>query len=216
MKPEQYLEELVLRYPALNSVMDRLTEAYVAMEKCFRQGRKLLVAGNGGSASDSQHIVGELMKGFEKPRPLTKEQKQALLRVDSVRGAQLGRYLQRTLCAIALNANTALDTAFANDVNSVLCYAQQVNGYGREGDVLLAISTSGNSENILYASVAAQAVGMTVIGFTGKNSGKLAAFSNILVQVPEIKTSHVQELQMPVYHCWCRMLEESFFGERVC
>ena len=96
MKPEQYLEELVLRYPALNSVMDRLTEAYVVMEKCFRQGGKLLVAGNGGSASDSQHIVGELMKGFEKPRPLTKEQKQALLRVDSVRGAQLRRYLQRT------------------------------------------------------------------------------------------------------------------------
>ena len=216
MKPEQYLEDLVARYPALDPVRDRLIEAYKAMEKCFRQGGKLLIAGNGGSASDSQHIVAELMKGFEKPRELTRERKQALLEADSVRGEKLGKFLQRTLRAIALSAHTALNTAFANDVDPVLCYAQQVNGYGCEGDVLLAISTSGDSENILYASVAARAAGMLVIGFTGENGGKLAAFSDILVQMPETKTSNVQELQLPVYHCWCRMLEESFFGEGVC
>ncbi|MCM1134506.1 MAG: SIS domain-containing protein [Clostridium sp.] len=213
MKPEQHLEELTARYPALVPIMDKLTEAYKAMEECFRRGGKLLVAGNGGSASDSQHIVAELMKGFEKPRALSIEQKQAFLKVDPVRGARLGGRLQCALRAMALSAHTVLNTAFANDVDPVLCYAQQVNGYGCKGDILLAISTSGNSENIIYAAIAAQAAGMAVIGFTGENGGELAAFSDILVRMPEAKTSHVQELQLPVYHCWCRMLEEAFFGE---
>lgn len=193
-----------------------MTEAYKAMEECFRRGGKLLVAGNGGSASDSQHIVAELMKGFEKRRALPDERKHALIKVDPIRGRRMGELLQGALCAISLSANTALNTAFANDVDPILCYAQQVNGYGRKGDILLAISTSGNSENILYASVAARSAGMCVIGFTGENGGKLAAFSDILIRMPETKTSHVQELQLPVYHCWCRMLEEAFFREGVC
>lgn len=213
MKPEQHLEELIGRYPALAPVQGSLLEACEAMEGCFRRGGKLLIAGNGGSASDSQHIVAELMKGFEKQRALPEEKKRALREADPVRGAALGESLQRALSAIALSANTALDTAFANDVDPLLCYAQQVNGYGREGDVLLAISTSGNSENILYAAVAARAAGMRVIGFTGASGGKLAALSDIAVRMPETRTSHVQELQMPVYHCWCRILEEALFGE---
>ena len=197
----------------LAPVRDSLTEAYRAMEACFRRGGKLLVAGNGGSASDSQHIAAELMKGFEKPRALTRARKRALLEADPVRGALLGESLQQALCTISLSAHTALNTAFANDVDPALCYAQQVNGYGRRGDILLAISTSGNSENILYAAVAARAAEMPVIGFTGETGGRLAAFSDILVRMPARGASRVQELQLPVYHCWCRMLEESMFGE---
>lgn len=212
MRPEQYLEDLIRRYPPLAPVRDALAEACRAMEESFRRGGKLLVAGNGGSASDSQHIAAELMKGFERPRPLTQAQKRALLEADGVRGALLGESLQRALPTISLSAHTALNTAFSNDVNPALCFAQQVGGYGRRGDVLLAISTSGNSENVLYAAVAARAAGILVIGFTGETGGALAAFSDILVRMPERGASRVQELQMPVYHCWCRMLEESMFG----
>lgn len=213
MRPEQHLEDLIERYPMLASARDSLAQAYRAMEECFRRGGTLLVAGNGGSASDSQHIAAELMKGFEKPRALSREKKQALVRADPARGALLGESLQQGLPTLSLSAHTALNTAFANDVDPVLCFAQQVNGYGRRGDVLLAISTSGNSENILYAAVAARAAEMTVIGFTGETGGALAAYADILVRVPGREASRVQEFQLPAYHCWCRMLEESMFGE---
>lgn len=213
MRPERHLEDLIGRYPALAPVRERLMEAYRMMERCFRRDGTLLVAGNGGSASDSQHMAAELMKGFERPRGLREERKQALLAADPVRGARLGQALQGAMRTISLSAHTALNTAFANDVDPALCYAQQVNGYGRRGDVLLAVSTSGNSENILYAAVAARAAGLEVIGFTGQSGGGLGAVSHLLVQMPERETSRVQELQLPVYHCWCRMLEESMFGE---
>lgn len=218
MGPEKvntYMEDLKGRYPVLEEAADRILEAYRQMELCCRKGGKLLIGGNGGSCSDAQHIAAELMKGFQNSRPLPAQIRDKLKKVDPVRGERLASGLQGALPAIALDGHTALYTAFSNDVDEKLSFAQQVNGYGRRGDVFLAISTSGNSENILYAAVTARALGIKVIGFTGRTGGRLAAFSDILVNLPVEKTFMVQELQLPVYHCWCRMLEESFFGGAV-
>ena len=168
-------------------------------------------AGNGGSAADSDHIVGELMKGFVKRRPLPEELKRALAAADPVRGKELAEKLQGALPAIALTNHAALSSAFANDVDGVLSYAQQVNGYGRTGDVFLGISTSGNAENVMYAAVTARAKGMRVIALTGKTGGKLGAFADISIIVPEQETYKIQELHLPIYHALCLMLEERFY-----
>ncbi len=212
MKPEQYLEELVLRYPALNSVMDRLTEAYVVMEKCFRQGGKLLVAGNGGSCADAEHIVGELMKGFKKDRKLPEGLQGRLREEDPENGEKLAAGLQGSLQAIALNGHPGLSTAFANDVDGDMVYAQQVCGYGQEGDVFLGISTSGNAKNVDYAVTVAKAKGMRVIGLAGKDGGRLGQRADVAIVVPETETFKVQELHLPVYHALCLLLEERFFS----
>lgn len=210
---EIYVDELIERYPALTERKHAILEAYRVLRCCFSRGNKLLVAGNGGSASDAQHIVAELMKGFISRRSLEEEQRECLRQVDPVKGEMLAQKLQKALPAIALDGHMALYTAFANDVDPVLCYAQQINGYGHKGDVFLAISTSGNSENILYAAVAARAQGMRVIGFTGAGGGRLSEFSDVLVDVPQKETFRVQELQLPIYHCWCRMLERAFYSD---
>ena len=170
-----------------------------------------MIAGNGGSAADSEHIVGELMKGFVKRRPLSEELKQALEAADPIRGKELAEKLQGALPAIALTNHAALSSAFANDVDGVLSYAQQVNGYGRAGDVFLGISTSGNAENVMYAAVTARAKGMRVIALTGKTGGNLGAFADISIIVPEQETYKIQELHLPIYHALCLMLEERFY-----
>ena len=170
-----------------------------------------MIAGNGGRAADSDHIVGELMKGFVKRRPLSEELKQALAAADPIRGKELAEKLQGALPAIALTNHAALSSAFANDVDGVLSYAQQVNGYGRAGDVFLGISTSGNAENVMYAAVTARAKGMRVIALTGKTGGKLGAFADISIIVPEQETYKIQELHLPIYHALCLMLEERFY-----
>ena len=205
------MNELVMRYPVLGIVRDDVNKAYSLLEACYENGGKLLIAGNGGSAADADHIVGELMKGFVKRRPLPKELKCALIDTDPIRGRELSEKLQQGLPAIALTNHAALSSAFANDVDGMLSYAQQVNGYGKEGDVFLGISTSGNSENVMYAAVTAKAKGMKVIGLTGRDGGKLAKLADVAIVVPEQETYKIQELHLPIYHALCLMLEDHFY-----
>ena len=213
MKEYEYLDELISRYPVLAPVKADIRTAYETLKECYERGGKLLIAGNGGSCADSEHIVGELMKGFVKRRPVTEEMKEALEKADPVRGKELSEKLQGGLPAIALVDHAALSTAFANDVDGMLSYAQQVNGYGKPGDVFLGISTSGNAENVMYAAVTAKAKGMKIVGLTGKDGGKLAGIADAAVIVPEMETYKIQELHLPVYHALCLMLEHRFYEQ---
>lgn len=210
-KVEEIFEELFQRYPCLDCVRDDIWKSYEYMKISYENSGKLLVAGNGGSAADSEHIVGELMKGFVKPRKLSEEFATKLKAVDIEMGAELAEKLQGALPAIALVDHVALSTAYLNDVDPLLGFAQQINGYGVEGDVFLAISTSGNSKNILYACTIAKAKGLKVVGLTGKDGGKLKDMSDVSIIVPEKETFKIQELHLPIYHCLCLMLEEKFF-----
>ena len=207
------LDELIKRYPILERVREDIEAVYGILERCYENGGKLLIAGNGGSAADAEHIVGELMKGFVERRPVTEEMKEALEKADPVRGKELSEKLQGGLPAIALVDHAALSTAFANDVDGMLSYAQQVNGYGKPGDVFLGISTSGNAENVMYAAVTAKAKGLQVVGLTGKDGGKLAGIADAAVIVPEMETYKIQELHLPVYHALCLMLEHRFYEQ---
>lgn len=205
------LEILINRYPVLAVCKDEIQKAYELMEDTYSHGGKLLVAGNGGSAADSEHIVGELMKGFCKERPLSDEYKKALETVNPELGEKLAENLQGALPAIALDGHPALTTAYLNDKEPLLTFAQQVNGYGKKGDTFLGISTSGNSKNVLYAATVAKAKGMHVIGLTGQKDSKLKELSDVTIQVPRTETYMIQELHLPVYHCLCLMLEDRFF-----
>ena len=210
---EKQMEILVNRYPELSAVKKEISEAYQILESCYTKGGKLLIAGNGGSAADAEHIVGELMKGFKLPRKPEAEFAERLVAENKELGLVLAESLQGALPAIALDGHPALSTAYMNDCEPLLCFAQQVNGYGKMGDVFLGISTSGNSKNVLYAATTAHAKGMKVIGLTGAKSSKLEQMSDICIKVPQIETYMIQELHLPVYHCLCLMLEERFFGE---
>ena len=208
------IELLIKRYPVLAECKQHILETYQILETCFAGGHKLLIAGNGGSCADAQHIVGELMKGFKLPRKCADGFAAKLKAVDGVRGAELAEKLQGGLPAIALTEHQGMNTAFVNDVTGggLLTYAQQVYGYGKQGDVLLGISTSGNSKNVMNATVVARALGMKVLGLTGAKGGELATVSDVCIKVPETETYMIQELHLPVYHCLCLMLEEHFFG----
>lgn len=209
-----YFKQLITRYPNLKECEKDIEKAYNLLEQCFQGGNKLLVAGNGGSCADSQHIVGELMKGFKLPRKCSAEFAEKLISVDSARGSELAEKLQGGLSAIALTEHQGMNTAYINDVanGGLLTFAQQVYGYGRKGDVLLGISTSGNSKNVMNAAVVAKAIGMKIIGLTGQSGGELGCFADVAVRVPETETFMIQELHLPVYHCLCLMLEQRFFG----
>lgn len=213
MAEEKYLNLLLKRYSALQVVKEDIIEAYEILEECYSHQGKLLIAGNGGSAADAEHIVGELMKGFKLPRKMPEYLAQAITQIDADMGPTIAEHLQGTLPAIALDGHTALTTAYMNDCEPFLCFAQQLYGYGQAGDVFLGISTSGNSKNILYTAVTAHAKGMKVIGLTGARDSKLAKLSDICIRVPETETFMVQELHLPVYHCLCLMLESRFFSE---
>ncbi|WP_320931744.1 SIS domain-containing protein [Hungatella sp.] len=211
MEPMKYLEELVERYPVLVAVKDDVRKAYELLEACYEQGGKLLIAGNGGSCADAEHIVGELMKGFVKRREVSDSFAECLRSADEVRGAELAKKLQGGLPAIALTGHAGLSTAYLNDVDGDLIFAQQTYGYGRPGDVLIGISTSGNAKNVMYAMTVAKALGMKTIGLTGKDGGALKREADVSVVVPETETFKIQELHLPVYHALCLMLEERFF-----
>lgn len=215
MKTEIYkhIEVLFNRYPVLNSVKDEIVEAYFLLVESYKNEGKLLIAGNGGSAADAEHIVGELMKGFKLPRKLNENFTDKLISENEELGTVLAESLQGALPAIALDGHPALSTAYMNDCEPLLCFAQQVNGYGKAGDVFLGISTSGNSKNILYAATTAHAKGMKVIGLTGAKDSKLMQMSDVCIKVPQTETYMIQELHLPVYHCLCLMLEDEFFGE---
>ena len=208
----KHIDTLTERYPRLTVCREQIQNAYDMLKQAYSEGRKLLVCGNGGSASDSEHIVGELMKEFKLKREIYKNQAEAMKQIDPELGAILAKHLQGALPAIALTGHSSLTTAFMNDSNPELIFAQQVNGYGKAGDIFLGISTSGNSRNVLFAAVAAKAKGLKVIGLTGQKPCRLAQLADVCIQVPETDTYKVQELHLPVYHCLCMMLEEHFFG----
>jgi D-sedoheptulose 7-phosphate isomerase len=212
-----YLQHLIERYPQLDEVKVSIRIAYEILVDTFTSSHKLLVAGNGGSAADSEHIVGELMKSFVKIRPPSKEFLNELDKINICSPAHseiiefLAGNIQCALPAISLTTHTALNTASANDINGRIIYAQQVYGYGDRDDVFLGISTSGNSENILYAALTAKAKGLKTIALTGGTGGQLARIVDVSIIVPEKETYKIQELHLPIYHTLCLMLEEHFF-----
>ena len=210
---QNILDDLVRRYPVLSSAKEDIAAAYEAMKDCYDHGGKLLIAGNGGSCADADHIVGELMKEFKKRRPIDEKLREALVKADPAEGNVLADKLGYSLMALSLSNQQTLNTAFSNDVDGDYIYAQQILGYGRKGDVYLAISTSGNSRNILHAVPVAKALGITVVGLTGRTGGKLKAKADITICAPEDETYKVQELHLPIYHALCMMLEETYFSE---
>jgi D-sedoheptulose 7-phosphate isomerase len=214
MGKRTFLEELIHRYPQLEDICDKINEAAERLIRCYQNGNKVLICGNGGSSSDSDHIAGELLKGFEQKRHLDDSIRNGLISVSGERGPYLADKLQSSLPAISLSAHTGLITAVANDTDATLIYAQQVMGFGDQGDVLIGISTSGNAQSVLDAAITARAKGMTVIGMTGENGGKLKSLCDILINVSEERTSFVQELHLPVYHTLCLMVENYFFGKQ--
>lgn len=205
------IEILIKRYPELSVCADDINKAFEYIKESYEHGGKLLIAGNGGSAADSEHIVGELMKGFKKPRKLKEDEKNSLISENSELGVVLADNLQGALPAIALDGHPALTTAYMNDCEPFLAFAQQLYGYGKQRDVFMGISTSGNSKNILYAAVVARAKGLKVIGLTGQRNSKLKELSDVVIQVPRTETYMIQEYHLPVYHCLCLMLEDYFF-----
>ena len=214
MKHPDFLDQLTERYPQLTPLQNDIKKAAEALIGCYQQGRKVLICGNGGSCSDSGHIAGELMKGFEHRRSLGDELKSRLTTIGSDRGAYLARKLQQALPAISLAAHNALITAVSNDMDADLIFAQQVVGYGKAGDILIAISTSGNSRNVIDAVITAKAKGLLVIGLTGETGGQMNTFCDILIKVPGKNTAFIQELHLPVYHTLCLMVENHFFADK--
>lgn len=208
----KHIELLINRYPVLDICRNEIVETYLLLEECYSNGGKLLIAGNGGSAADAEHIVGELMKAFKLPRLLSDDFKDRLISENVELGTILANNLQRALPAIALDGHFALSTAYMNDCEPLLCFAQQVNGFGNKNDIFLGISTSGNSKNILFASICAKAKGMKVIGLTGEKDSKLSEIADICIKAPSKETYMIQEYHLPIYHCLCLMLEDKFFG----
>lgn len=208
------VEELIERYPALAVCREDLRAAVQAICESYAGGHKLLVCGNGGSASDSEHIVGELMKGFLLPRKLGAQERQAFEKACPASAAYLMENLQGTLPAVSLVNSVGLGTAFANDQAPDLVFAQQVLGLGAAGDVLIAISTSGSSQNVLYALDVARAKGLRTIALTGEKGGRMAAehLAETVIRVPATETFKIQEYHLPVYHMLCIAAEHEFFG----
>lgn len=207
------IEDLVIRHPVLTSCNEGIVAATEVLISCYKKGNKLLTCGNGGSASDAQHIVGELMKGFVLPRKLSSDKRKQLKEMFPNSSQYLISNLQDVLPAISLLGETALTSAYANDLAPDLVFAQQVLGLGKMGDVLLAISTSGNSQNIIYACEVARVQKMLVIGLTGESGGAMKELCDVLINVPSKITYIIQEFHLPVYHCLCLALENEFFGE---
>ncbi len=205
------LQRLLGRYPALSAQKDAIVACYETLSAAYHTGGKLLVCGNGGSAADSEHIVGELMKSFLVRRPLP-EALSAALSAYGEEGAALCAHLENALPAISLCGHPALTTAFLNDAEPTMTFAQQVIGLGSAGDVLLTISTSGNSKNCVFAAITAKAKGLRVIALTGAAPSKLSALADITIFAPSNETFEVQEYHLPIYHCLCAMLECEFFG----
>ena len=205
------LNELLKRHPCLESTKEDILKTEEALIAGFKSGNKLLLCGNGGSCADCEHIVGELMKGFLSKRPLTESQKAEMKASCPEMDEKYLSLLQRAVPAISLPSFTALNTAFCNDVEPELIFAQSIMGLGEKGDMLMAISTSGNSKNVVVASLTAKALGLKTIGLTGKTGGKLKSICDICICVPETETFKVQEVHLPVYHYLCARAEMELF-----
>lgn len=204
------LDDLIVRYPILSDNKQEILNAYLLLEEAYKNKKKLLVCGNGGSASDSEHIVGELMKRFKKPRAICPKIYDNLSSYGEA-GKKLQNTLEGSLRAISLTSHIALSTAFSNDKEPSVVFAQQLYGLGDKGDVLISISTSGNSENCVFATTLAKVMELRTISLTGKKESELSKISDVTIKVPEIETYKIQELHLPIYHCLCAMLEEEFF-----
>jgi len=203
-------ETLIKRYPSLITIKPDILSAYTVLKNCYKNGHTVYLCGNGGSSSDCEHIVGELMKPFQRPRPLRQAEKSALCSAGKM-GYELSEKLQKGLPAISLSSHHALNTAIANDMGWRYTYAQQIFNYGKAGDVLISISTSGNSQNVLYAAVAAHAASVQVIALTGREGGQLKALSDVCICCPADTTEEIQEYHLPVYHALCAALEDYFW-----
>ena len=220
VKPSTYaaVDTLIARYPALEGCGTDIRAAITALCECYRAGGKLIVCGNGGSASDAEHIVGELMKGFLLPRHLDEAMLDKLHAVCDAKDPRAVDYfmqnLQGALPAISLPSQLAISTAFSNDQAPDLPFAQQVLGLGKEGDILLGITTSGNSKNVIYAFEIAKALGLTTVALTGTPGGRVAAddLADIVIKAPASETYVIQEYHLPIYHALCIAAEEEFFG----
>ncbi len=211
---EKELDLLISRYPALSECRDDIEAAFIDMCDAYDHHKKLLIAGNGGSAADSEHIAGELMKRFKITRPIDQEFADKLMKIDPERGERQAKNLEKPLRAVPLTSHISITTAYMNDADATGVFAQQMLGFGDEGDVFLAISTSRNSENIISACVVAKAMGIRIIGLTGEKESKLSKCADICIRVPETETFKIQELHLPVYHALCLMLESNYFGDR--
>lgn len=209
-RTKEILNGLTERYPALKVAKNDISAAFEALLASVKSGGKIMICGNGGSAADSAHIVGELMKSFKKTRPIDAKTA-ARLKEYGKEGALLALSLEGAIPAVALTENGAFLTAFSNDKDASVAFAQQVYGLGEQRDALVCISTSGNSENCVLAAVAAKATEIKTVALTGAGGGKLASLADVCIKVPETETYKVQELHLPVYHCICAMLEEEIF-----
>lgn len=204
MTPSPRITLLLQHYPMLESCVPDLEAAFDLLRECYAEGHKLLLCGNGGSASDSDHISGELLKGFQSLRPLSTEDRENM-------GAELADQLQQSLPAIPLTSFPALSSAYLNDVSAEYTYAQLTLGLGQAGDVLWGISTSGNARNVCHALKVANARGLRTLGLTGETGGMMKEHCGVCIRVPSRETFRIQELHLPVYHCLCLMLEDHFF-----
>ena len=212
MKEYEYLDELISRYPVLAPVKADIRTAYETLKECYERGGKLLIAGNGGSCADSEHIVGELMKGFLLTRELDGKQREAFSEIKD--GEYLANHLQGALPAVALSAHEGLNTAFANDIAADMIFAQQVWAYASSSpDALIALSTSGNSANVVNAVKVANAMGIESIGITGEKPSLMSELCTVCLRLPESETFKVQELTLPVYHALCAMVEATYFSK---
>jgi len=207
----KYIEDLVKRYPNLEKCSDTILNSYLILKKAALSNNKILVCGNGGSSADSDHIVGELMKSFVKKRKINENLQSEIEKLAPEVATLINENLEDTVTAINLSQHTALTTAFSNDVNSSLIFAQQIIGYGNANDVLICITSSGNSKNIVYASIVAKAKGMKVIGLTGSKDGDVDKYCDVVIKVPEEETYKVQELHLPIYHSLCLMIEDTLW-----
>jgi len=208
---QAYVAGLLTRLPALSVCAADLYSAYDLLVQSYSNGGKLLVCGNGGSAADAEHIVGELMKGFMLSRKLDAAQREKLAQAAGDDAQYICDSLQGGLPAISLVSHSALSTAFANDVAPDMVFAQQVYGYARPGDAFIGLSTSGNSPNVIYAAKVAKAMGMVTIGFTGESGGALAGVCDVTLKAPSASTPMIQEFHLPLYHTLCMMVETMFF-----
>lgn len=208
------IDEFFQRYPTLQVCKGEIISSIKRLIEAYLRGNKILTCGNGGSAADAQHIVGELMKGFVLPRKTPSEKRARVLKAVEGQAALFDRNLQDAIPAVSLVGELALDTAFANDVEPAFGFAQSVYGLGQSGDTLIAISTSGNSKNVLYAAQVAKALGVLVIALTGKDGGKLKSLSDISICVPSKTTHKIQEYHLPVYHIICLAVENEVFGDK--
>ena len=206
------IEQLISTYPDLDMCAPHIEAAFQILSTCYRNGGKLLTCGNGGSAADAEHIVGELMKGYLLTRHVPEEMREKLVSTISPDGDYLAGHLQGALPAISLVSQTSLLSAIANDTAADMVYAQQVYAYGREGDALIGISTSGNSRNVILAMQVARALGLHTLGLTGPTGGALKPLCELCICVPAESTPAIQERHLPIFHVLCAMLEEEFFA----